>query len=280
MLTLSRNVLPRVSVMPLTAKSPLAAVMFKIRDCTWASIVSRSGPSPVIVSASVILSECHYNRKIEQCGALPEGYRTFGIPANEALSLRWRGKNVGPENLLLFPRGSQLDSVSNPGFHVFAFSVSERALEQAAERRGLSSVDELFPCTDLVKCSRSKLLYLRELAASLTDMARTQPGIVNVPSFLDSLEDELVTGVLDAATGGDPMKDSPPMAQQRSRGLKQALDIIADRAAEPVTMAELEKLSRVSGRTLRYAFEEAFSLSPKQYLQNYRLNRTAPYKKI
>ena len=52
-----------------------------------------------------------------------------------------------------------------------------------------------------------------------------------------------------------------------------ALGVIADRADEPVSVAEVAQLTGVTDRTLRYAFEEAYGLSPKQYLQAYRLNK-------
>ncbi|MGI9240067.1 MAG: helix-turn-helix domain-containing protein, partial [Verrucomicrobiales bacterium] len=64
-----------------------------------------------------------------------------------------------------------------------------------------------------------------------------------------------------------------PVARSRTRAVKKALDIIADRADEPVSVAEIARLTEVTDRTLRYAFEESYGISPKQYLQAYRLNR-------
>lgn len=49
-----------------------------------------------IATPSVILAECAFNRRIEQRGATPAGYRTFGIPADDDLNLRWRGKEARP----------------------------------------------------------------------------------------------------------------------------------------------------------------------------------------
>ena len=225
-----------------------------------------------IATPSVILAECAFNRRLEQRGATPAGYRTFGIPAGDALNLLRRGKEFGPDDLLLFPNSAELDSVSNVGFHVFAFSVSERVLEQAAERRGLSSVEEMLPRSDLVKCPRSTLSRLKNLASRLSRSAQANPGLVTDSSFLESLESELVAGVLDAAGGGDPVAASRGSAKSRSQAVKKALEIIADHATKPITVAEVEKVCGASGRTLRYGFEETFGLSPKQYLQNYRLN--------
>lgn len=226
-----------------------------------------------VITPSTILAHCSFNRKLEQTGAPPLGYRTVAIPADDLLDIRWRGKRVHSDHLLIFPQGAELDSVSNPGFSVFAFSISETRLSEAAHQRGLSSIDALFPRTDVIKCPRPTALALRRFASQLSTSAATRPRLLNTPSFRDSLESELVDLVLNAVAteSGAPRPPSP--ARLRTRALKKALDIIADRASDPVTVTELEHLSGASGRTLRYAFEEAYGLSPKQYLQAYRLNQ-------
>jgi AraC family ethanolamine operon transcriptional activator len=224
------------------------------------------------VTSSAILVECAFGRKIEQRGAPPPGYRTFGFAANEYLDLRWRGKTVGSQNLMLFPPGGELESISQPGFHVFAFSVSERALEEAASRKGLDSVVELFPPTDLISCPCETLANIRNHARTLSRQAAGRPGRLNHRPFRDSLELELVDFIIDAIAMDAGAVESRPTASLRTFAVKKALDIIADRADEPVSVAEIARLTGVTDRTLRYAFEEAYGLSPKRYVQAYRLN--------
>jgi AraC family ethanolamine operon transcriptional activator len=225
------------------------------------------------LTASVILVECSFSRKIEQHGSPPSGYRTFGFAANEVFDLQWRGKTVGPQNLMLFPPGGELESISRPGFHVFAFSVLERTLEAAASRRGLDSVATLFPATDLITSPRKIMSNIRNHARMLSRTASVVPGLAGHQPLSSSLELDLVNCVLDAITMGTVAEELRPCAVTRTQAVKRALDIIADRADEPVSVAELSRLAGVSDRTLRYAFEEAYGLSPKQYIQAYRLNK-------
>ncbi len=225
-----------------------------------------------VVTPEAILGECKLSRKVEQCGAPPHGFRTFAIPADGGLDLNWRGRQVDSGNLMVFPRGGDLDGVSRPGFHIFAFSVSETVLAEAAARRGLHSAGELLPADDMVAWTPGEAFRLRELAARLSRSAVADPGLLDRRPFRESLAGELVDGVLDALTAADDTAGRP-MARARTGALKKALEIIADRADEPVTVAEVERLSGASGRTLRYAFEEAYGMSPKQYLQAYRLDR-------
>ena len=225
-----------------------------------------------LVTPEALLAECALSRKVEQCGAPPAGFRTFSIPGSDILDLRWRGKDVSSDELLLFPKADALDSVSNPGFHVFAFSVSENSLEKAAERRGVDSVDSLFPGSEVVRPNRDAMLGLRSKALGLTSAAATSPGALGNSAFRDALAIELVDDLLDAVADGAEQARAP-IARTRTRALRRALEIITDRADEPVSVVELERLSGARGRTLRYAFEEAFGVSPKAYLQSFRLDR-------
>jgi AraC family ethanolamine operon transcriptional activator len=54
--------------------------------------------------------------------------------------------------------------------------------------------------------------------------------------------------------------------------LKQALTYITDYAGEPPTILDICQAAGVSQRTLEYAFLERFGVTPKTYLQAYRLN--------
>jgi AraC family ethanolamine operon transcriptional activator len=226
-----------------------------------------------VLMPSAILIECAFSRKIEQRGAPPPGYRTFGFAANEVFELQWRGKTVGSRNLMLFPPGCELESISQPGFHVFAFSVSDRVLEKVASRRGFDSVTKLFPATDLISCPGETMGKIRNHAKMLRLLAADGPDLVNCRPFSERLEGDLVECIFDAIATNTGTTESRPIARSRTRAVKMALGVIADRADEPVSVAEVAQLTGVTDRTLRYAFEEAYGLSPKQYLQAYRLNK-------
>jgi AraC family ethanolamine operon transcriptional activator len=225
------------------------------------------------ITPSVILVECAFSRMIEQHGAPPPGYRTFGFAASQNLELRWRGKTVGPDSLMLFPPGCELESISRPGFHVFAFSVLERVLEANAARRGFDSVEDLFPAGDLISCPAEIMANIRFLALSLSRSAEIRPDLLDDCAFRENLELDLVDSVLDAIATAGGTAACRSTAHSRTRAVKMALDIIADRADEPVTVAEIARSTGVTDRTLRNAFEDVYALSPKQYLQAYRLNQ-------
>ena len=55
--------------------------------------------------------------------------------------------------------------------------------------------------------------------------------------------------------------------------LMKAIEVIESKSMEPVTVADVERLVGISGRTLRHAFEVEFGVSPKQYVMAFRLNK-------
>ncbi len=220
---------------------------------------------------SVVLSECQLGRKIEQKGQPDSGTRTFAVPAAETFNVRWRGKSVGPRSFLCFPPGEEIDCVSHSGFHAFAVVVPEWRLQEAAERRGVSSIDELLPESDVVE-SATGCLHIRRMARRLIDSPMVQSELLRNPFYLDSIEIDFVEALVDELTIGRA-PESRPMASVRNRALRAALDVICHSDGPPSTVAELERSCGASSRTLRYAFLEHFGSSPMQYVLAYRLNQ-------
>ena len=220
---------------------------------------------------SVQLSECRLGRKIEQKGQPESEIRTFGVPAAESFHMRSRGREVGPRDISRFSPGEEIDCITNPGFHVFAVAIPEWRLREAAERRGLSSIDEMLPKSDVVE-SPTGCLHIRRMARRLIDSPIAQPELLSNPFYLDSIEVDFVEAFIDELSMGRS-PHTRPMAAVRNKALRSALDAICNSDGPPANVAELEKSCGASSRTLRYAFLEHFGSSPMQYLLAYRLNQ-------
>lgn len=55
--------------------------------------------------------------------------------------------------------------------------------------------------------------------------------------------------------------------------MKLAHDAIVEHAQVPITVKQLCSITGASERTLQYAFQEKYGLTPKTYIQAYRLNQ-------
>ena len=105
----------------------------------------------------------------------------------------------------------------------------------------------------------------------MIDAPHSDPVLLGNQFFLDSLEVDFVDLLFDEIAAGR-CSGSEPEARVKNRALRKALEVIGDREGLPLTVAELERSSGASSRTLRYAFRERFGLSPKQYLLAVQLN--------
>lgn len=225
-----------------------------------------------VASGPVLVSECSLTRRIQQQGASPTGYRTIAIPCTDTMQVRLRGEDHEGSSLMLFRAGCEMDCISNSDFHVFTVSVAEEHLQQNARRRQTNVLERFDFGSGVIACSRHTRQRLRSLAARLVESAtilRTESTESNLRS---ALEEDLVSEVLDALDDAMPVSGRP-MARTRAQVLRKALDVIKSHADQPVSITEVERLSGAGSRTLRYAFQEAFGVSPKQYLQAHRLNQ-------
>lgn len=173
---------------------------------------------------------------------------------------------------MLFGCGGELDAVSEAGFHVVTISISEQLLSSVAERRQLDLRQLFRQGEDVFEYAKETRVAIRSLLSHLMESPYESEGTISQAMIREGLEVELVDAVFDALLESTA-SDSRKMARVRGRVLQEAIGLIEEQSDEPISIAEIERRTGSSTRTLRNAFHEAFGVSPKQYLQVYRLNQ-------
>ncbi|MEM9236265.1 MAG: helix-turn-helix domain-containing protein [Verrucomicrobiota bacterium] len=226
-----------------------------------------------VMTGQVVITRCFLGRKILQRGETPPGFRTFGFATKNQLDLKWRGHQVGPGHLMVFPPGHSLESVSLPGFDAFAISISEDRLEGLAAAAGKESINAILPRTDLLSIPDDKLSALRDLTREILAEAIDPATRPANPGLIQKLEQTFVEQLLDAMAAGSEIENRWEDSPSRSEGYRRALGIMKERADDAIPISEVREHAGVSERTLRYAFRDAYDMSPKAYLHLLRLNR-------
>jgi AraC family ethanolamine operon transcriptional activator len=216
------------------------------------------------------LSTARFNRHLFQKGVPPQGLRTFAIPADNAQQFLWRRKEISGEQVLAFPKGSELNAVSRPGFQVFTLSFSEDILAETIESLELSPSQNLLANNEVGTLHPESLHSIRQwLQGFFRDLV--QDTIQGDSSFLqDILEHELPGRLLKGLAFQQAFP--PPSLPLREKALKRVEDYLEAFPTTPHTVRELCRVAQTSERTLEYAFLERFGVSPKTYLQAFRLN--------
>jgi AraC family ethanolamine operon transcriptional activator len=219
------------------------------------------------VGNGVQFGRARFGRGLEQFGSPPGGLRTFAIPAYQSLRLHWRGKSVSGTQILAFPRGGELNAVSNAGFDIFTLSLSDETLARAGAACGFP---DLCGEREVFETDPGAMWRLRQLCMQFHHRIEEGPFGPGAAALQHELEPGLAAALLAALNSSTP--SSPASPRLRGTALQRSLGYIGDLATEPVTVRDLIGISGASWRTLDYAFRGRFGITPKEYLKSVRLN--------
>ncbi|NWK56481.1 helix-turn-helix domain-containing protein [Verrucomicrobiaceae bacterium N1E253] len=223
--------------------------------------------------SEVLLGRAVFNRKLEQQGESPPGMKTFVIPVNRQLHMNWRRQDVGGNDLLVFPDGRDLKSVSNESFDIMTYSLNSDRWQELVEFHGAERLMRRLHDHEVISLRPDCCLRLRQMAFGVLQHvgecsdAFDQGGYDNV--LEEGIAGELIRAIL-TSEGHDAPKPEPRV---RTRALKKAREVIEEYAHMPISIRQLSQMAAVSERTLQYAFQDKFGVTPKSYLQSYRMNQ-------
>jgi AraC family ethanolamine operon transcriptional activator len=223
------------------------------------------------VDHTALIGFAHIDPRVEQRGASPPNMRTFALPGRQVPEVVWCGAPTGRDSLMCFDAGGDFEASSPSGFQVHTLSVEVAHLDALASSLGLGSVDRLGSSAQTIPLEPQQAEALRVEMERLTAGIAQDPTTAGRRAVRDTLEIDLASSMLRAAIGGlDGFH--PPGASRRKQVLRRALDFIDAHAARAPRVSELCRVAGASERTLRYAFQDRFGMSPKSYLQAVRLN--------
>jgi AraC family ethanolamine operon transcriptional activator len=223
------------------------------------------------IDSTTMLGYVHTAPQISQRGVSPVGMRSFALIGRRSPDIVWCGMPAGADTLLCFDAGGGFESWSPPGFEVHTLSVDVEHLDALAVNLGVGSVDELESGACVIPLEPSRAEVLRARFERATRAVVDDGSAMRGAAVRETLEVDLPAAMLRAAL---PRRRPSPRvgADLRGRALRRALDFIEANAARAPRVSELCAVVGASERTLRYAFQDRFGMSPKACLQAVRLN--------
>lgn len=217
------------------------------------------------------LSYSHFNRKFDQKGNTPAGYRTFAIPANRNQSFIARGQQVNSNNLMVFPKSGEIDGISFPGFEVFTLSIAEELIDRFYEQENIKRHPILDCDTGIIEMKPQTINTLRHQLHYLTTKLQDYPKLINKKAFQQIFTQELPTLLLNNLGYHNQILTNIP-SRVRDIAFKKAVDYLRHSESDMPTVKELCLIAGASQRTLEYAFKEQYGIGPKEFMQKQRLN--------
>ena len=224
-------------------------------------------------------SEGFFGGYVEQIGRAPRGYRTFALLAEDSPRVVYYGGHISQTDLIVIPNSQYFNTVSPPGFHGYMFTLPEHFLADIADKMfGVNwlEIGEKIDAGYFYTLTDESLKSLRDLLQQLSvqsdilaclalGMDTTEPA--EISSIRITLGQEVIKALL--TSNENTNRPLPPC---RDRSLRMALDFIERQTPEFLSTRDLAEVIGASVRTLEYAFQQHFSMSPKKYLRARQLN--------
>jgi AraC family ethanolamine operon transcriptional activator len=213
-----------------------------------------------VASRDVLVTYARFQCGLDQTGATPPGYCTFGILGKACNGFWWRGHQVTNNDLLVFPPSNELRSVSHKDFEVFTVSLRSAHLEQLVNDLGLGSHSDRM--REVIQLEPQIIQGLRELAGIIVS-AKDRPTSLAAAQVL--------TEKLAVYTSKD-FAARKPSVRKRDLAINRVVEYVR---SVPAPASELTRLCRIAGvseRTLQYAFKERYGIPPNVFVKRWNLN--------
>lgn len=217
------------------------------------------------------IAEARFGRSLNQKGSPPAGFRTICVPATADVQFIWRGKRINGNQLIIFPYGSELSSVSNPDFHIYTCSFSEDLLAGVFNTLYVDGIDDLCQKSEVFHCSPEAMELVRQSLRNLCEIARSKSSLLTSSYFFCGVTNDLPHRLL-SAIATSTRSSATATSRKRELALIRAETFIERFARDDISIRDICRSAQVSQRTLDYAFMERFGLTPKAFLTAYRLN--------
>lgn len=207
------------------------------------------------------ITHADFSTSFEQRGASPEGGVTFALLAPQLRNLWWRGRDVSAGEVLVFPNGGELHSISGPDFEVFTISVNEQTIDCICEQYELSFTPA-HRRLETFRISPERAEDFRQKLFRLTD-----PTSDDAHVEARQLIEKLVVMWL----GPMIISRQNPSPRRRDLAMRRCLERLNHPDWVTLSTVELCEISGAGERTLQYAFRERFGITPAAFLKARRL---------
>ena len=209
-----------------------------------------------------------WNQRLHVRGASPDGYFMFGANGSRKHPRTWLGKKLGAEHLTFGQSSDEVEFVTAQTSDHVVLLVPPELLFRHFDNELRTTI--LGGQRTLTVGSRFRARFIGTIHRLVSECLANGELLAD-GRLCESMEFELL-GNLAQACGPENMRFTHAGKAKRRKALLRALEY-AEHLRRPIPVPELSAAAGVSQRTLEYAFEEAFGISPIKYLRWCRINQ-------
>jgi AraC family ethanolamine operon transcriptional activator len=220
----------------------------------------------------VFISRFNVNSRIEVCGNPPPGVRTFGIPTANCQPFIWRGQHSDSNSIQIYQSSSELELMTNPRFEAIDISISEGDFNALIHNQGFPDLDEMIGAREMVICDPAIMYRLRKVLQSICQVSASDAEALEQNARLQTLIRQEVPYLLAQALLSSDIPVCKAAPNRRNRALKAAIEYTRANTKQATSVGDFCRKTGFNERTLQRAFLDAYGMTPKTYMQAFRLN--------
>ena len=221
-----------------------------------------------------LLSSVSFNKLIHQHGTAPKDFWTFGIPKSHSSEFIWKNTLVQQDSIIIYAPSSELEAITHSNFSVYTFSFPERFIINVANYLGINDTHTMLSSiqNSVQQVAISDLNLFRSHISNFILRLNTTKDTQRKYSD-DMFSMDILSNILKLleCRNSQPRKIS---INSRYKAIKKVEELLNDSPIDSnISIPKLIEITQISERTLRYAFQNHFNMSPKAYLKSFRLNQ-------
>ena len=203
---------------------------------------------------------------IDQNGLTPAGFITIGIPINYDSNYFWLNRRVSGKDMLIFPKSRTLDGISYNGFDNYVISIEKNLFFQTIENLGYKNCKRIFNGREQILTLTKNFSRHFHLMADYFLKTRVTTQVAH-----NIMINNIIHTILKYIENSNESIILIPQ-KKKDIALRKAVDIINTQLEDIQSMQQLCKLTGVSERTLQYAFNDKYRVTPGEYIKAVRLS--------
>lgn len=215
----------------------------------------------------VVCMQLELSHAVLAYGVLRKPGFVFSPVTSGNQAARWRGHSLEVEQVNVLGPREMMDHVTSDNYTTTSLIVESSTIREWAMARMQYDIEEALHRQVVLRPGATVHEQMARLGESAMQAASTQ-GALDEERFLEKLTQTL----LQTMEAIDPRLEPRASHHRREQVLRRAIDLIQGNLNRIVTMTELCRAAECSERTLQYAFQERYGLSPKEYMLIQRLN--------
>ena len=213
------------------------------------------------------LLEVQFPNRAHQLTAPPRDRLTFGIPKAPQCPVNIRNTPVSSESITYFADG--VESVSEEMFSAFTVSIDVVHMQSSIQH--LDSASSFQLAAESRKVDTVELTKVRRVLSAAIELAGLESlGRATRAALFRNFEAQLPDMITRMWSAGET-EGPGPSGHRRRDVIRRSIKRLAGEPAGQCRIEDLCQAGACSQRTLERSYREHFGITPKQYLNRYRL---------